>query len=194
MSFLYEQAWWRAIVHATKTSHGVMAIFTGSCAVGSAAAGYICMEYLTNSSSLESYKKQKFTPSSDKIKGRAYDVNLSGTSEHRRIGINADTSTDTKSSRPLSQTGRGWFGSRTSNSSSTSTSRRSEHKESVDPEPLPFNSSSVMSRVNKERLQVLLYDVKNKSMDKRYEMSLRGKTKGTSSLSSAGNIRGIDKS
>ena len=54
MSFLYEQAWWRAIVHATKTSPGVMAIFTGSCAVGSAVAGYICMEVSTETSLFQS--------------------------------------------------------------------------------------------------------------------------------------------
>ena len=57
--------------------------------------------------------------------------------------------------------------------STTTTRSISTNNDDSDPKPLPFDSSSVMSRVNKERLQVLLDDVKNRSMDKRYEMSLR---------------------
>ena len=57
----------------------------------------------------------------------------------------------------------------------------------------PFSSSAVMGRVNKERLQVLLDDVRTGRVQERYELSLRGKTKGTSSLSSAGNVRGIER-
>lgn len=60
-------------------------------------------------------------------------------------------------------------------------------------EALPFSSSAAMGRVNKERLAVLLDEVRSGGGAERYRASLRGRTSGTSSASSAGNVRGIQR-
>ena len=60
-----------------------------------------------------------------------------------------------------------------------------------DVKALPFSSSAAMGRVNKERLAVLLDEVWSGGGAERYRASLQGKTSGTSSASSAGNVRGI---
>lgn len=60
-------------------------------------------------------------------------------------------------------------------------------------EALPFSSSAAMGRVNKERLAVLLDEVRSGKGAERYRASLQGRTSGTSSASSAGNVRGIQR-
>ena len=172
MSFLYEQAWWRRLVTATKTSNTSMALFTTAAVAVPCAAGYAVMEGWTNSSDSEARKERMFA--------KLMPVQGSAISSRQTDKIN------TKGRQTMHVSSSGRTGTAASSSSRGGGGAAKEEEAAK-----PFSSSAVMGRVNKERLQVLLDDVRAGRVQERYELSLRGKTKGTSSLSSAGNVRGI---
>lgn len=174
MSFLYEQAWWRRLVTATKTSNTSMALFTAAAVAVPCAAGYAVMEGWTNSSDSEARKERMFA------KLMPVTVQGSAMSSRRTDKIN----TKEEQTMHISSSGR-------TGTAASSSSRGGGGVAKEEEAAKPFSSSAVMGRVNKERLQVLLDDVRAGRVQERYELSLRGKTKGTSSLSSAGNVRGI---